>query len=47
MNERKLDYGSRINAADEDTLERSVGANVFELGNDGLVREPITPSAAA
>jgi hypothetical protein len=27
MNERKLDHGSRINAADEGTLERSVGAH--------------------
>ena len=25
MNELELDHGSRINAADEDTLERSVG----------------------
>jgi hypothetical protein len=47
MNERKLDYGSRINTADEDTLERSVGSNVFEIGNNGLVGKPITPSAAA
>jgi hypothetical protein len=47
MNERKLDHGSRINTADEDTLERSVGSNVFEIVNDGLVSKPITPSAAA
>jgi len=47
MNERKLDHGSRINAADEDTLERSVGSNMFEILNDGLVSKPITPSAAA
>jgi hypothetical protein len=47
MNERKLDHGSRINTADEDTLERSVGSNVFEIANDGLVSKPITPSAAA
>jgi hypothetical protein len=47
MNECKLDHGSRINTADEDTLERSVGSNVFEIANDGLVSKPITPSAAA
>jgi hypothetical protein len=47
MNERKLDHGSRINTADEDSLERSVGSNVFEVGNDGLVSKPITPSGAA
>ena len=47
MNERKLQHGSRINTADEDTLERSVGSSIFEVVNDGLVSEPITPSAAA
>ena len=47
MNECKLDHRSRINTADEDTLERSVGSNVFEIANDGLVSKPITPSAAA
>jgi len=47
MNERKLQHGSRINAADQGTLERSVGPNIFEGLNDGLVGEPITPSAAA
>ena len=47
MNERKLDHGSRINAADEDTLERSVGSNMFEILNDGLVSKPVTPGAAA
>jgi hypothetical protein len=47
MNERELDHCSRINTADEDTLERSVGSNMFEVVNDGLVSEPITPSAAA
>ena len=47
MNECKLDHGSRINTADEDTLERSVGSNIFEIANDGLVGEPVTPSAAA
>jgi hypothetical protein len=47
MNERKLDHGSRINTADEGTLERSVGPNIFESLNDGLVSEPVTPSAAA
>jgi hypothetical protein len=47
MTERKLDHGSRINTADEGTLERSVGSNVFETANDGLVSKPIAPSAAA
>jgi hypothetical protein len=47
MNERKLDHRSRIHAADEHTLERSVGSNMFESRNDGLVSKPITPSAAA
>jgi hypothetical protein len=45
MNERKLDHRSRINTADEVALERSVGPNIFESLNDGLVGEPITPSA--
>ena len=47
MNERKLDHGSRIDTADEGTLERSVGPNIFESLDDGLVSKPITPSAAA
>ena len=47
MNELKLDHGSRINTADEATLERSVGPNMFEILNDGLVSKSITPSAAA
>jgi len=47
MNERKLDHGSRINTADEGTFERSVGPNMFEILNDGLVSKSITPSAAA
>jgi hypothetical protein len=47
MNELELDHGSRINTADEDTLERSVGSNMFESLNDGLVGKPITPTAAA
>ena len=47
MNERKLDHGSRINTADEGTLERSVGPNMFEILNDGLVSKPVTPGAAA
>jgi hypothetical protein len=47
MNELELDRGARINTADEDTLERSVGWNVLETANDGLVSKPITPSAAA
>jgi hypothetical protein len=47
MNQRKLQHGSRINTADEGALERSVGSNIFESLDDGLVGEPITPSAAA
>src|SRR5262245_16292724 len=34
MNERKLHHGSRIDTADESTLERSVGANIFQIPND-------------
>src|SRR5262249_57854519 len=41
MNERKLEHGSRINTADEDTLERSVGSSMFEGRNDGLVSKRI------
>ena len=47
MNELKLDHGSRINTADEDTLERSVRPNIFESLDDGLVGKPVTPGAAA
>jgi hypothetical protein len=47
MNERKLDHGSRINSADEDTLERSIGSNMFESFNDGLVSKPVTPGTPA
>jgi hypothetical protein len=47
MNERKLDHCSRINTADEGTLERSVGPNMFESLDDGLVSKPVTPSAPA
>jgi hypothetical protein len=47
MNERKLDHCSRIDTADESPLECSVGANIFEIPNHGLVSKPITPSAAA
>ena len=47
MNELELDRGSRINSADEGTLERSVGPNIFESLDDGLVSKPVTPSAAA
>jgi hypothetical protein len=47
MNERKLEHGSRINTADEGTLERSVRPNIFESLNDGLVSKTVTPSAAA
>ena len=47
MKERKLDRCSRINTADEGTLERSVVPNIFEVLSDCLVGEPITPDAAA
>ena len=47
MNELKLDHCSRINTADEGTLERSVGSNIFEVPNYGLVSKAVTPSAAA
>jgi hypothetical protein len=47
MDERKLDHGSRISTTDEGPLERSVGPNILETPYDGLVGEPITPSAAA
>jgi hypothetical protein len=45
MHERKLDRCSRINAADEGTLERSVGPDIFKVPNDSLISEPVTPSA--
>jgi hypothetical protein len=47
MNERKFDQRSRIDAADEGTLERSVAPSIFESLNDGLVSKPVTPCAAA
>jgi hypothetical protein len=47
MTERKLDHRSRINTADESPFERSVGSNMFEILNDGLIGETGTPSAAA
>jgi hypothetical protein len=47
MNERKFDHRSRIDIADEGTLERSVGPSIFNIPNDGLVGKPITPCAAA
>src|SRR5258707_8236393 len=47
MSERKLEHGSRINTADKGALERSVGSNIFESLNDGLVSKPVTPRAAA
>ena len=47
MKERKLDRCSRINTADEGTLERSVVPNIFEVLSDCLVGEPLTPAAAA
>src|SRR5262245_43333414 len=46
-NKLKLDNRSWINTTDEGTLERSVGSNVFESLDDGLVSKPGTPSAAA
>jgi hypothetical protein len=40
MNERKLDRCSRINTADEGTLERPVGSAAFALRIDtGKVRD--------
>jgi hypothetical protein len=47
MNQRKLEHGSRINTADEDALEHSVGSSIFEFPNNGLVSKPTTPSATA
>ena len=47
MTERKLEHGSRINTADEGTLERAVGSNILEIPNDGLMSEPVTLGAAA
>jgi hypothetical protein len=47
ISELELDHGPRINAADEDTLERSVRPNIFEGLDDGLVGKPVTPGAAA
>jgi len=44
---RKLDHASRIDTAGEGTLECSVGPNIFDNLNDGLVSKPIAPSAAA
>src|SRR5262249_16519750 len=46
MNEPKLDRCSRIDAADEQPLERSVVPNILDIPNDGLVGEAVTPSAA-
>jgi len=47
VSERKLDHRSRINTGDEDGFERSVGSNMFESLDDGLVSKPVTPIAAA
>jgi len=47
MNELELDHRSRINTADEGTLERSVRPNIFESLDDGLVSKPVTPGAVA
>jgi hypothetical protein len=46
MNEFKLDQCSRVNTAYESALERSVGSNIFDSLNHGLISKPITPSAA-
>jgi hypothetical protein len=47
LSECKLDDGSRINAADEGTLERPVRPSMLESRNDGLVGKPVTPGATA
>jgi len=47
MSECKLEYGSRINTADEGALERSVGSSIFEMPDDSLISKPVTPSATA
>jgi len=47
MSECKLEYGSRINTADEGALECSIGSNIFEMLDDGLISKPVTPSATA
>jgi hypothetical protein len=47
MSERKLEHGSRINTADEGALECSVGSDIFEMPNDGLISKPVTPSVAS
>jgi len=47
MNEGKLDHGSGINTTNEGALERSIGSNMFESRNDGLVSKPVTPDATA
>jgi hypothetical protein len=47
MNKRKLQHGSGIDAADESTLKRSVGSNIFAVVNDGLVSKTVTPGAPA
>jgi hypothetical protein len=44
---RVVMLSARIDAADEGTLERSVGSNIFEIVNDGLVSETVTPGAPA
>src|SRR5215831_13822098 len=46
MNERKLQYGSRINTADEATLEGSIGSNIFESLDDRLIHKAVTRSLA-
>ena len=33
-------------SADEATLERSVGSDIFEMPDDGLISKAVTPSAA-
>jgi hypothetical protein len=47
MSQCKLDDRSRINAANEGTLERPVRPSMLESRNDGLVGKPVTPRAAS
>jgi hypothetical protein len=42
MNERKLEHRSRINTADENALERSVGSNIFEIATGRQSRPPLS-----
>ena len=44
---KELKFYHRPRIADEGTFERSVGPNMFEILNDGLVSKPVAPNAAA